>query len=513
MGRNGRKIKYKNERHKYELSTLNNTIALGDCVDVLNDFPNKSIDLIFTSPPYFNARPEYKDYLDYEEYLLEIKKMLHESHRVLNEGRFFVMNISPVLLRRANRNESSKRIAVPFDFHKLFIDENFDFVDDIIWVKPEGAGWATGRGRRFAADRNPLQYKPVPVSEYVLVYRKRTNKLIDWNIRSYPKEIIHLVLCGENLRDSTEMLTRRRLGLLNAATLSFFIQGLSNDPAFVKELPSNAARQLIGKTSKEERWILEWLIGLTDKAFQNVIRDNPLNLQSYTQKYIKTSKDVTELCKKEYGDLKGELKLEQNSIDIDWNFVNELMTTIGSQTLAIRGSEKSTYGKLFEKLILGSVLSILGFKYVKKGNLKELKNVFWLSEREDKRESDATALIEPGKGIRFDIGFIGRGNPEISLDKVSRFEREMEYGRQKWYLTTIILVDRIGEKSRIDDLAKKIDAKIIQMSRSYWPKTLAIYLNKTTGFNHRLVSMPTEEVSKYIQKEISNVPFDKFFSK
>ncbi len=59
----------------------------------------------------------------------------------------------------------------------------FDFIDDIIWEKPEGAGWNVGRGRRFKADRQPLQYKPVTVTEYVLVYRKRTDKLIDWNIR------------------------------------------------------------------------------------------------------------------------------------------------------------------------------------------------------------------------------------------------------------------------------------------------------------------------------------------
>ncbi len=51
-------------------------------------------------------------------------------------------------------------------------------MDDVHWVKPEGAGWANGRGRRFAADRNPLQYKPVPVTEYVLVYRKHTDSLI-----------------------------------------------------------------------------------------------------------------------------------------------------------------------------------------------------------------------------------------------------------------------------------------------------------------------------------------------
>jgi DNA modification methylase len=58
----------------------------------------------------------------------------------LSEGRFFVINISPVLLRRASRNQASKRIAVPFDLHRIFIEEGYDFIDDIIWLKPEGAG-------------------------------------------------------------------------------------------------------------------------------------------------------------------------------------------------------------------------------------------------------------------------------------------------------------------------------------------------------------------------------------
>jgi DNA modification methylase len=176
------------KKKQYKPSNLRNTIALGDAEAVLSDLPAESIDLIFTSPPYYNARPEYEDYISYEEYLLKMRRVIQACHRVLNEGRFFVMNISPVLIRRASRSESSKRIAVPFDMHRLFVEEGFDFIDDIIWVKPEGAGWATGRGRRFAADRNPLQYKPVPVTEYVLVYRKQTKRLIDWNIRTHPNQ-------------------------------------------------------------------------------------------------------------------------------------------------------------------------------------------------------------------------------------------------------------------------------------------------------------------------------------
>jgi DNA modification methylase len=175
------------KKQKYILSDLRNTIALGDSIKILKEFPAQSIDLVFTSPPYFNIKPEYSDYVNYEEYLLKIRKVISNVKRVLRDGGFFIMNISPVLIRRSSRQESSKRIAVPFDMHALFIKEGFDFIDDIIWQKPEGAGWASGRGRRFAADRNPLQYKAVPITEYILVYRKHSDNLIDWHIRNHPK--------------------------------------------------------------------------------------------------------------------------------------------------------------------------------------------------------------------------------------------------------------------------------------------------------------------------------------
>lgn len=169
-------------------SELRNTILLGDAEQTLADLPAGSVDLVFTSPPYFNARPDYTEYEAYEEYLAKMGRVISQCARLLAEGRFFVINVSPVLLRRSNRSQSSKRIAVPFDLHSVITRQGFDFIDDIIWEKPEGAGWATSRGRRFAADRNPLQYKAVPVTEYVLVYRKHTNKLIDWNIRKHPDQ-------------------------------------------------------------------------------------------------------------------------------------------------------------------------------------------------------------------------------------------------------------------------------------------------------------------------------------
>ncbi|EMY6548281.1 site-specific DNA-methyltransferase, partial [Escherichia coli] len=177
--------KVKKEKKIISKSPLNNMLLQGNCAETLKKLPDESVNLVFTSPPYYNAKPEYSEYHTYDEYLSLLRSVIKECHRVLSEGRFFVINVSPVLIRRASRNEASKRIAVPFDLHRLFIEEGYEFIDDIHWVKPEGAGWALGRGRRFAADRNPLQYKPVPVTEYILVYRKKTDKLIDWNIRNH----------------------------------------------------------------------------------------------------------------------------------------------------------------------------------------------------------------------------------------------------------------------------------------------------------------------------------------
>lgn len=163
-----------------------NKAILGDCRHVLTEFPPESVQLVFTSPPYFNAKPEYAQYRDYPAYLSFLEEAFSMCHAVLAEGRFLVVNVSPVLIRRPSRNSSSKRFPIPFDLHPILNRIGFEFIDEIIWRKPEGAGWNVGRGRRFAADRQPLQFKPVTTIENILVYRKKTDRLIDWNLRHHP---------------------------------------------------------------------------------------------------------------------------------------------------------------------------------------------------------------------------------------------------------------------------------------------------------------------------------------
>ena len=240
------------------------------------------------------------------------------------------------------------------------------------------------------------------------------------------------------------------------------------------------------------------------------MRDDPDAIAGYRDRYIQICDEVIAARKTDKGTLQGEITINGNQkAQINWLWMTYLLNTIGAQTLAIRGSEKSAYGKLFEKLVLGSLLHILGFKQIIPPP-QEYEKVFWLTSRNEKRESDATLLYELGQGVRFDIGFIGRGNPEISLDKVTRFEREISLGRSKFFMATIILVDRIGTNSRIERMAKEVQGTIIQMSAGYWPKQVAQVLNKTLGFKHDLTRMNDSEIEKYLQNAMRKVPLEQF---
>lgn len=324
--------------------------------------------------------------------------------------------------------------------------------------------------------------------------------------------VVFDVLTGKNLRSSTERITRRRIADLNLAMLKMFIDGSVLMDDFVEKLPYLATDILTqNKLSKTEKWLAQWSLGLTGKSVQNVLRDDTTVLLNYRDEYIQTCKSVIENYSSVYGDLYGQIKLSKslnNEIELNWLFVTYLLNSIGSQTLTIRGSEKSAYGKLFEKLVLGSLLHILGFQYVRTPSSSERS--FWLSSRGERRESDATLLYRAGNGVRFDIGFIGRGNPEISLDKVTRFEHEAIYGDTHWYLATIIIVDTIGAGSRIKKLAENVNGTIIQMSASYWPQQIAQKLQDLMGYDHEILHLKHNEIDSFIKNALMDVPLELF---
>lgn len=67
--------KSKASERVYKLSELRNTVGYGDAEKLVEEMPAASVDLIFTSPPYFNARPEYSEFEEYDEYLQKMRQV------------------------------------------------------------------------------------------------------------------------------------------------------------------------------------------------------------------------------------------------------------------------------------------------------------------------------------------------------------------------------------------------------------------------------------------------------
>lgn len=332
------------------------------------------------------------------------------------------------------------------------------------------------------------------------------------------RRVIHHVMMGENLRSQTEPLTRRRVAQLSGAVVVLFARGCFEIENFTERLSDLAVEQLRNarRNDKAAIWPAQWLIGLTGKSIQNVLRSKTDVISEYVKDFEAAVKEAAQKCREDMGDLRMSLGFTEDSegrrVELDWEDITKLTTAIGAQTLAIRGSDKSIYGKLFERLILGSFLTILGFERVNPATNTKDAGVFWLSDSSDIRESDATLLVQRGKVARFDIGFIGAGNSEISKDKLSRYARELELAGGKRSSVTFIVVDRLPKTGKTQKAAEAIGAEIVQMSMKYWPKELAQKLGSRLGIKHELRSLPDAQISEYLAQSLASIPVQDFLT-
>jgi len=162
----------------------NNSIYNCDCLLGLNKLieEKKEIELTITSPPYFNVK-DYVKYDNYKKYLQFLKEVFIKILTLTKPGRLCVVNVSNILIIRESRNTESKRIPLSFHFVSLMEEIGWEFMEDIIWLKPEGA--AKNRNGGFYQHRQPVAYKPNVVNEYVFVFKKPSKYLIDKVVRSY----------------------------------------------------------------------------------------------------------------------------------------------------------------------------------------------------------------------------------------------------------------------------------------------------------------------------------------
>ena len=124
---------YKAEGFKGE----NGIIYNEDCIKTMKKIKPESIQLVWTSPPYFNVK-DYVEYDNYQQYLHFLTNVFEGVFTILEPGRMCVVNISTIIVPRPKRSKESRRIPIPFHFVNIMENIGFKFLEDIIWAKPEG---------------------------------------------------------------------------------------------------------------------------------------------------------------------------------------------------------------------------------------------------------------------------------------------------------------------------------------------------------------------------------------
>ena len=160
----------------YEL----NTVVAGDCLDVMAQMPENSVDMIITSPPYYNAR-EYSHWDTYEAYVADLNRWMQACFRVLKPGRRMAWNVDD-LLKSA---EKFHNCTPSIDSVIAAKSSGFSVKTVVIWDDPMNAeGWRPGTGHNGPGV--VINYS----IEYVWVFQKpRGETNHHWKHDPIPKEL------------------------------------------------------------------------------------------------------------------------------------------------------------------------------------------------------------------------------------------------------------------------------------------------------------------------------------
>ena len=155
-------------------------IIFGDAED-MRELEDGSVQLVVTSPPYFNAPFDYPDLFEsYDAYLEKMRRIAREIRRVLQEGRIACIVCDDTLI-------DGKKYPVVADLTRIYVEEGFNYRDKIIWMKPEGY-------IRISRRSGVVPQHPYHKNKWYLTIWEITNVLpiknrLEEGIAAFPEEI------------------------------------------------------------------------------------------------------------------------------------------------------------------------------------------------------------------------------------------------------------------------------------------------------------------------------------
>jgi len=134
----------------------------------MSELADKSIHLVVTSPPYFNAPFDYPDlFKTYDDFLKMIRNVAKELKRVLDDGRIACFVCDDTLI-------NGSKFPVVADITRIFFEEGFKYRDKIIWVKPEGYIRISRRSGVMLQHPYPMYFYPDNLQETILIFQNGT---------------------------------------------------------------------------------------------------------------------------------------------------------------------------------------------------------------------------------------------------------------------------------------------------------------------------------------------------
>lgn len=145
-------------------------IVWGDCLDILKKIPSETVHLMVTSPPYYNAR-DYSQWNNLKQYLSDMKDIIKECYRVIDNHRAFVFNVGDITGNDNLHTKSSwgsRRIPLGAYFINIFEEVGFKFIDDFIWDK----GQVQSERHKNGDNPSPLYQYPMNCYEHIMIFYK-----------------------------------------------------------------------------------------------------------------------------------------------------------------------------------------------------------------------------------------------------------------------------------------------------------------------------------------------------
>lgn len=187
-------------------------LRLGDCLEIIKEIPDNSIDLIITSPPYNLSHKKrncggclikynsYSDDLNYDDYIKWQVDVLNECYRVLKETGVIYYN-------------HKERHIKGYYFNPLYIFEKtkFNILQTIIWDRYSGLTFNIGRYvNRY--ETITVAYK---TNNYMRINKKYEKEFDVWNIlperkphqvASFPVELPFKIIRGYDNKEKLVVL-------------------------------------------------------------------------------------------------------------------------------------------------------------------------------------------------------------------------------------------------------------------------------------------------------------------